>query len=146
MINRPLLELAKNMPPEATMHDHWIGMLAATMGATAIVDEQTVLYRQHESNVVGAIESDNSVPGIVSRAARPNDRRVERARSEAQAEALLRLHGSNMRSGNANLLSAYLRRRSSPNALQRIGITLRYGFFRGSPLQNLLTLFDLALS
>jgi DNA-binding Lrp family transcriptional regulator len=146
LINRPLLELAKNMPPEATMHDRWIGLLAATMGASAIVDEQTVLYRQHESNVVGAIEPDNSVPGIVSRAARPEGRRAERARSEAQAEALLRLHGSDMRKENANLLQAYLRSGRSSNPLQRVAITLRYGFSRGSPLKNLLTLFDLALS
>jgi glycosyltransferase involved in cell wall biosynthesis len=146
LINRPLLELARSMPPEAPMHDRWIGMLAATMGAAAIVADQTVLYRQHESNVVGAAEPDNSVPGIVSRAARPDGRRAERTRSEAQVEALLRLHGNDMPEANANLLRAYLRSGRSSNPLRRIATTLRYGFSRGGPLKNLLTLFDLALS
>jgi glycosyltransferase involved in cell wall biosynthesis len=146
LINRPLLELARSMPPEAPMHDRWIGMLAATMGAAAIVADQTVLYRQHESNVVGATEPDNSVPGIVSRASRPDGRRAERARSEAQVEALLRVHGGDMPRANANLLRAYLRSVRSPNPLERIATTLRYGFFRGGFLKNLLTLLDLALS
>jgi glycosyltransferase involved in cell wall biosynthesis len=146
LINRPLLELARNMPPEAPMHDRWIGMLAATMGAAAIVADQTVLYRQHESNVVGVAEPDNSVPGIISRAAQPDGRRAARIRSEAQVEALLRLHGNDMSAANANLLRAYLRSGRSPHALQRITSTLRYGFFRGGPLKNLLTLYDLATS
>src|SRR3984885_14044988 len=146
LINRPLLELALSMPPEAPMHDRWIGMLAATMGAAAIVADQTVLYRQHESNVVGVAKPDNSMSGIVSRAARPDGRRAERARSEAQVEALLRLHGNVMPKARANLLRAYLRSGRSPNPLRRIATTLRYGFSRGSSLKNLLTLFDLALS
>jgi len=146
LINRPLLELAWSMPPEAPMHDRWIGMLAATMGAAEIVADQTVLYRQHESNVVGATEPDNSVPGIASRAAHGGGRRAERARSEAHVEALLRLHGSDMPEANANLLRAYLRSGRSGNPLQRIAITLRYGFSRGGPLKDLLTLFDLALT
>lgn len=146
LINRPLLELARSMPPEAPMHDRWIGMLAATMGAASIVADQTVLYRQHERNVVGATEPNNSATGIIRRAARPEGRRVERARSEAQVEALLRLHGNNMPEANANLLRAYLHSGRSPNPLQRIVTTLRYGFSRGGQLKNLLTLFDLALS
>jgi hypothetical protein len=146
MINRSLLQLACRMPQEAPMHDRWIGMLAATMGAAAIVPEQTVLYRQHDSNVIGAAKSGDSVMEIVSRTARGGGRRAERVRSEAQAEALLRLHGSEMPEVNADLLRAYLRSGRSANPIDRIATTLRHGFSRGSRLQDSLTLFDLALA
>ena len=146
MINRPMLELARQMPEEATMHDRWIGLLAAALGAAAIVPEQTVLYRQHDSNVVGAVRPDGSAAGIAYRAARRDGRRAERLRSERQAEALLKLHSSIMPEQSVVLLRAYLRSGRSKSALQRVATALQYGFSRGSLLKALLTLFDLALS
>jgi hypothetical protein len=146
MINRPMLELARQMPEEATMHDRWIGLLAATLGAAASVPEQTVLYRQHDSNVVGALTPDGSVAGIAHRALYRNGRRAERHRSERQAEAILKLHRSIMPERSVVLLSAYLRSGRSESALQRVATTLQYGFSRGNLFKNLLTLFDLAFS
>jgi hypothetical protein len=146
MINRPMLELARQMPEEATMHDRWIGLLAATLGAAAIVPEQTVLYRQHDSNVVGALTPDGSVAGIAYRAVHGDGRRAERFRSERQAEALLKLHRSVMPEGSVVLLQAYLRSGRSESALQRVATALQYGFSCGNLLKDLLTLFDLALS
>jgi Glycosyl transferase family 2 len=146
MINRPMLELARQMPEEATMHDRWIGLLAATLGAAAIVPEQTVLYRQHDSNVVGALTPDGSVAGIVHRAVHRDGRRAERLRSERQAEALLKLHSSMMPEQSVVLLRAYLRSGRSESALQRVAIALQYRFSRGNLFKDLLTLFDLAFS
>ncbi len=37
-----------------SMHDWWVGIVAARFGKTCFVDEQTVLYRQHNDNSVGA--------------------------------------------------------------------------------------------
>jgi glycosyltransferase involved in cell wall biosynthesis len=146
MINRPMLELARQMPEEATMHDRWIGLLAAALGAAAIVPEQAVLYRQHDSNVVGAVTPDGSVAGIAYRAAHRDGRRAERLRSERQAEALLKLHSSIMPARNVILLRAYLRSGRSESTLERVATALQYGFSRGSLFKDLLTLFDLALS
>jgi hypothetical protein len=145
-INRPMLELARQMPEEATMHDRWIGLLAATLGAAAIVPEQTVLYRQHDSNVVGALTPDGSVAGIAYRAVHRDGRRAERLRSERQAEALLKLHSSIMPEQSVVLLRAYLRSGRSKSALQRVATALQYGFSRGNLFKDLLTLFDLAFS
>jgi hypothetical protein len=146
MINRPMLEFARQMPEEATMHDRWIGLLAAAMGAAAIVPEQTVLYRQHGSNVVGAVAPNSSVPGIAYRAVQSNGRRAERLRSERQAEALLNLHSDRMPKRSEVLLRAYLRSGRSESAVERVATALRYKFSRGNILKDLVTLVDLALA
>jgi len=54
MINRSLLTLVGAIPDRAIMHDWWIALTAACFGTIALVDEPTILYRQHGSNAVGA--------------------------------------------------------------------------------------------
>jgi len=143
-INRSLLELARQMPEEATLHDRWIGLLAAAMGKTAFLREQTVLYRQHGSNVIGATAPDNSVTGTIVRAQHDAGRRAERRRCEQEAEALLRLHGAEMPKRQSDLLRAYLRSGRSRSAVERVVTTLRYGFFRPGLLRSLALIWDLA--
>lgn len=143
MINRPMLELARRMPAEAAMHDRWIGLLAASMGAAACVRAKTVLYRQHGANVVGAAAVDDSLNGMAVRARYDTDRRRERWRSEMQAEALLRVHGAEMPAGRREVLGAYLRSGRSGSRMERVGTTLRYGFYRSGLLRNLAMVFDL---
>ena len=144
-INRPLLELARRMPEEATMHDRWIALLAAAMGKTAMVREAMVLYRQHGGNVVGAVAPDGSVSGLAARA-QDDGRRAERRRCEAMAEALLRVHGDEIPAGQAALLEAYLRSGRSASGVKRVGITLREGFFRPGVGKTMALLWDLARS
>jgi len=144
-INRRLLELARRMPEEATMHDRWIALLAAAMGETAMVREAMVLYRQHGGNVVGAAAPDGSVSGMAARTP-DGGRRAERRRCEAMAEALLRQHGDEMPAGRVALLEAYLRSGQSESAVERVGITLREGFFRPGVVKTMALLWDLARS
>lgn len=54
LFNRALLDLARPLPARAVMHDHWIALVAAAFGKIVFLDEPTLLYRQHQSNVFGA--------------------------------------------------------------------------------------------
>lgn len=54
MINKALRDLACPVPSEAIMHDWWIALIAAAFGKIGHVDEQTIMYRQHENNDTGA--------------------------------------------------------------------------------------------
>ena len=54
LINRPLLELARPIPPESVMHDWWLALVAIAFGKIGIIDVATVHYRQHGHNEVGA--------------------------------------------------------------------------------------------
>ena len=54
MFNRALLDRALPIPIEAVMHDWWLALVACAFGRVFTIPEQTVLYRQHASNTVGA--------------------------------------------------------------------------------------------
>ena len=54
LLNRPLLQQALPIPPEAPMHDWWLALVASAFGQIAQVDLPGVLYRQHGANIVGA--------------------------------------------------------------------------------------------
>jgi glycosyltransferase involved in cell wall biosynthesis len=85
LINRPLGELATHMPAEAHMHDWWIAILACTFGASQPIAQQTVLYRQHDSNVLGASKetTHNTLPDLHNHTERrkPWDESVNMARA-----------------------------------------------------------------
>lgn len=56
MMNRKLVELArrKNNVNNIIMHDWWCALIAAEFGKLEYVPTCTILYRQHETNSVGA--------------------------------------------------------------------------------------------
>lgn len=54
VLNRALLDIVVPAPASLAMHDWWIAQCAAATGVIVDVDEPTVLYRQHEANVLGA--------------------------------------------------------------------------------------------
>jgi len=53
LVNAALRDLANPIPREAFMHDHWIMLCAASFGHISCLHEPTVLYRQHDRNVIG---------------------------------------------------------------------------------------------
>lgn len=53
LINAALREKAKPIPENAFMHDHWIALVASVFGKTACLNEPTLLYRQHDRNLLG---------------------------------------------------------------------------------------------
>jgi glycosyltransferase involved in cell wall biosynthesis len=52
--NRALAELIRAEPEYMVMHDWWLVLTAAAFGRIGYLDEQTILYRQHGSNEIGA--------------------------------------------------------------------------------------------
>lgn len=74
MINRALAVLAikPQNTDEIIMHDWWCALLAASFGAVSYVDRTLVLYRQHESNSVGA-KNLNSLRYLTAQIKSPAD-------------------------------------------------------------------------
>jgi glycosyltransferase involved in cell wall biosynthesis len=54
LVNRSLVLQASPVPPLAAMHDWWCALVAVTFGKIGILEEPTILYRQHNNNTVGA--------------------------------------------------------------------------------------------
>ena len=143
MINRSLCDLAVQMPEEAEMHDWWVALLAATFGVAEMVPRATMLYRQHESNVIGSRDQDLNPVSIASRTISDKNRQRQRLRCEQQAEALLRVHGEQMTAEKRQILEAFLVSGRSESAFIRVKTMMQYGFFRSSLLKNIATAIQL---
>ncbi len=48
---RPLLDLALPFPPGIPMHDSWLGILALLKGEVEFIQEKTMEYRRHGTNL-----------------------------------------------------------------------------------------------
>ena len=54
LVNRACLDAALPFPERAVLHDWWLALVAAGLGAVAYEPVPLVSYRQHGSNLVGA--------------------------------------------------------------------------------------------
>jgi glycosyltransferase involved in cell wall biosynthesis len=138
MLNRPLLALSLRMPDEAFMHDRWIGLLASFMGKSSGLRVPTVLYRQHEHNVLGTgrdvAGSADAMPtrGLLERMLRP---RISEGQmvlwniSQRETRAFLQEYGADLPAGKRALLRAFLRCQTSRSRLVRTVTFIRYGFY-----------------
>ena len=54
LLNRPLIDKALPIPPQAVMHDWWLILVARAFGQILWLDQSLVQYRQHGGNQVGA--------------------------------------------------------------------------------------------
>jgi glycosyltransferase involved in cell wall biosynthesis len=138
MVNRPMLDLAVRMPEEAFMHDRWIGLLASFMGRCGIVRAQTVLYRQHEHNVLGT--GRNVTEPAVTQRSRSLLERLRRPAvaaanislwniSQRDARAFLTEYRSELTDPKRDLLEAFLRCQTSRSRFIRIVTFIGYGFY-----------------
>ncbi len=55
MINSSLREIlrSRKLPKNARLHDGWISLIASAIGQVGYLDFPTLLYRQHDDNLVG---------------------------------------------------------------------------------------------
>lgn len=130
LCNKRLIELARPVPEAARMHDWWLALVAAALGKIGFVDEPTVLYRQHDSNTLGAKQYNwpmvlrlaiMSPLGVVTRT-----RDILRA-TRRQAAALLAAHGADMDGPSRHLVESYVEL-SNQGFMARRMTLLRYGF------------------
>lgn len=55
MMNRKALEVSYPLPDKLSVHDMWIGINCAYYGKVKYIYRPTLLYRQHQSNVLGSL-------------------------------------------------------------------------------------------
>lgn len=108
IMNRALYEKARPIPPEAMMHDHWLALVAAALGAIAYVDEAPILYRQHGGNLIGApTRGTASLLQRIRNTLVGAERQKVMRRYSRQAAALLRRYRDEM-SGDKRLATETL--------------------------------------
>lgn len=141
LLNRAMAEVALPIPEAASMHDWWIALLASACGTAGIVQQTTVLYRQHGGNVIGAIAEGRAGRSLKLR--HHSDRDAAWRALVRQAEALLSIHGQSIPADKLRSVQQLLRCDRAPGRFSRIVAFLSGGFFFSTLRKNLVTLFYL---
>lgn len=136
MIDRELAQLSLPIPHEAIMHDWWIGMTASAFGKIIHLDESTILYRQHDSNDVGAKKFDvgfilENVKNILSQKYTDTfTRYVE------QSSAFLSRHNHALDNNTIKMLEEFSNIREK-NKIEKVRILLSHKLLKQDLVRNI---------
>jgi hypothetical protein len=134
LVNRALLSRARPIPDAAIMHDWWFALVASAMGRIEVLNQPTILYRQHGGNDTGAKRW--SIARVVQHAATfSTGMRVSLEQVQEQAAEFLRRFGEDLAPENRATVSA-LATMPSANGLQRRWRLARYGLWKIGVLRN----------
>ncbi len=143
LANRALYQAARPVPAQATMHDHWLALVASSLGGITWLDEPTILYRQHGRNAIGVSSPVHaSLAQRIRKALRNDERHLVMWRQSRQAAALLERCGDRMNADARRGTEAYARLGSTP-PWRRLGSLKRGGLTAPGPLRDLALLLVL---
>lgn len=134
MMNRKLLELVWDASPDQMlMHDWWFALAASAFGHIGFIEKPLILYRQHGTNQLGAINNRSLVGAAKIVAERKNtDNRVKM--TFVQAQHFLDFYKDILPEEALNILHTYLEIPRKPK-LGRIRALLKGRYLK----QNFLT-------
>jgi len=135
MINASLRKVIQgfDLPVYAKLHDGWIGLIASSIGKIGYIDETTLLYRQHENNVVG---NQTFISYIKDRMSSLKKQKEALNILQRQAQEFLYLYGSIISDDNKVIISKFANL-SNVSILQRRLDIIRYGYFKTGLIRNI---------
>jgi glycosyltransferase involved in cell wall biosynthesis len=109
MANRALIARITVIPEAAIVHDWWLALVAASFGSLVPLVRQTMQYRQHETNCIGARRWAllNKISSLVSLFKYINRYRATFSNTYAQAESFLSIYSNNLTSQQTRILKEY---------------------------------------
>ncbi len=135
-VNRALLELVTDIPPQAEMYDCWIAMTAALTGVVRYLPQATIGHRFHSSNATGRA-GQNSLISRVKRLTADFGKQRENTRCRlAQIPLLRTAHRDRLLPKEAVRL-AELEAALHKNNFALLSALRRHGVSRGGSMQNL---------
>lgn len=135
MVNAALRRMLQGnrMPQHARYHDWWIALIAASLGKIGFVEESTLLYRQHGSNIVGDSGFSSYLKNRIS-----GLKKQKKALDALyqQAEEFLSIYCSQLSEDNRDILRRF-------SALEELGFmkrrieAVRSGFLKSGLVRNI---------
>ncbi len=114
------------------MHDWWAALVASIFGKIYLVDEQTILYRQHSNNAVGA--KNSSITDILSKiSSREYKQSIDRL--FVQSEILLDNYRDTMNAKDVKTAEKFMNIRGM-NYISKIRTIIQYGFYKHGFMRN----------
>ena len=106
MYNRALAQMITEIPENMVMHDWWISLIAAAFGHIGHLDDQTILYRQHQSNQIGVTDM-RTLRYKLGRLVNPGQVRADITKTYPQAREFLDVFADRLDPAQRQLLSDY---------------------------------------
>ena len=125
MINKALLDLVGKNNENIIMHDWWLYLIASAFGKIGFLNEQTILYRQHSQNEVGA-------KGLKYR--KTDDLKNSLLKTYNQAEFFYTFFNKQLSKEQALILNEYTNFKKYSKT-KKICTVLKYRFFKHSLLR-----------
>lgn len=127
IINRSLIEISKNIPEESIMHDAWIALVASIKGIVYSLPIQTIMYRQHNENEVGA-KSSKGIKFIMSNLS-ANKINKSISNSIVQANKLYELYECDINESDKLKLKTFINIKKY-NFFKRKTLAIRYKLYK----------------
>jgi glycosyltransferase involved in cell wall biosynthesis len=134
MINDSLRKIVKSIPSESIMHDWWIGLVAASFGHISYIQETTILYRQHNNNVIGA--KKRGFLYFLDRVNNINKIKADIEQTFIQAQKFREVYEENLNDAQIQTLDNYIQLPQSPFLIKQY-LIIKYGYYRIGKLKNL---------
>ena len=133
MWNKALNDLLKLDNPDIAMHDWWITLAASCFGNIICLQRPTILYRQHQKNVIGATRV-NTPLFLFKRLTGDSQVRETLLLSIKQAKTFLHVYQSQLSTEQIQILTAFINI-TKHNKLSRIAIAFKYHFLKQGIIQ-----------
>lgn len=133
MINRALAQKCGEIPDDCIMHDWWLAMVAIMFGKLICINEPTMLYRQHDSNQVGA-KASYGLAYIKRKLATLDKVRENYNATYIQAAALIKNYADILTKEQKEILKTYCEI-PHMNKFQKIRTVQKYGFKKCTKLR-----------
>ena len=127
IINKALKDLMGEYSKDILMHDWWLSQLAAATGKVIHFDDEVMYYRQHEENVVGAVDTDSAE--YVRERAMANDIRANRDIMIKQARVLAETVKNVVPKEKMNVINAFIKMQSC-SKIKRLYLLIRFGLWK----------------
>lgn len=134
MVNAALRRIlqSRSLPTQARYHDWWLALIAAAFGKIGFVREGTLLYRQHEGNVIG---DTGFLAYVKNRSASIEQQKQALTALYKQAEEFLTLYGDQLSAEKKDIITHFASLNQN-NYMKRRCEIFRYGYFKSGCLRN----------
>lgn len=130
MFNKALCNLIKEEPEYCVMHDWWIMLVASCFGRVSSLNTQTIQYRQHGNNSVGAVDV-KSLKYQIHKMFRAGEIRAAINRTYPQARCFLETYSDRLTKEQIEILKKYVALPELPK-LKRIMTLFQEDFLKNT--------------
>ncbi len=132
MINRALVGFLDRIPKGIRFHDWWLALIAAGFGRIGFLDEMTILYRQHEGNMVGGLDHADF---LKDRFSNIGDQVESIRQIYRQGAVFYHVYGDRLSDEKKQTAYAFATMGSASFITRRIRM-IRYGFTKSGMIRN----------